>query len=193
MWLKQLILCGFGGQGIVLAGNILARAAFDEGKYVASVNSYGAAARGGACRADVIISEKPICFPRVMEADVMIAMSQSACQSNLQTMKNGGLIIYDPDNVTPETFDPDKKYLSVPATRTADRELHSGAVANLIMLGATARAGHIVSLESLSSAIKETVRPEHVKLNLRALDLGFKLGSVDTEKETRKVGVHVAG
>ena len=75
---KQVMLCGLGGQGIVLAGAILGQAAFNDGKWVSSTGSYGAAARGGACRAEVVISETPIIFPYVIAADMLIAMYQTA-------------------------------------------------------------------------------------------------------------------
>ena len=76
--IKQVILCGFGGQGIVLAGAILGHAAFNDGKWVSGTNSYGSAARGGECESEVVISDKPITFPYVLEADFLIAMREES-------------------------------------------------------------------------------------------------------------------
>ena len=85
--IKQALICGYGGQGIVLAGAILGRAAFNDGKWVGGTNSYGAASRGGACRAEVVISDQPISFPYVIEADVLIAMYQSAYDKYIGQVK----------------------------------------------------------------------------------------------------------
>ncbi len=188
--LRQIVLCGFGGQGVVLAGNILARASFEEGNYVASVSSYGAAARGSACNSEIVISDRPIIFPRVIEADVMIALSQTAFDANLQVVKKGGIISFDPDNVCPGKSVGGKKYYSIPATRKAVQELNSGTVANTVMLGATAKLSNLASIDALALAIRESVRPEHIKLNLRALEVGFKLDTVEEGIRTRREGVY---
>lgn len=173
---RQVILCGFGGQGIVLAGTVLARAAFYEGKWVAGVNSYGAAARGSICRTDVVISEKPIIFPRVLRADILVAMSQTAFNSYSRMAGDGALVLYDPDCVCPGQVPPGQRYVQIPATRSAVEGLNSGVVANIVMLGATAMVANLASDEALRRAVKETMRPEHLKLNLSALEIGFRLG-----------------
>src|SRR4030042_5931835 len=133
--IKQVILCGLGGQGIVLAGTILSQAAFNDGKWVSSPNSWGAAARGGACGAEVVISERPIVFPYVIAADTLIAMYQTAYDKYIGRVKPGaGVVIYDERFVPEETNG--LKYVGIPASRTAIEELNNGMAANVIILSA---------------------------------------------------------
>jgi len=173
--IKQVILCGFGGQGIVLAGTILGQAAFSDGKWVSSTNSYGSAARGGACRAEVVISERPIIFPFVIAADTLIAMYQSAYDRYIERVKPvEGVVIYD-ERVIPNEMK-GLEHIGIPAIETAIRELGNGTVANVIILSAAVDMTEVVSEKSLESAIREIV-PERLKqLNLKAMDIGFRLG-----------------
>jgi 2-oxoglutarate ferredoxin oxidoreductase subunit gamma len=173
--IKQVILCGFGGQGIVLAGTILGQAAFSDGKWVSSTNSYGSAARGGACRAEVVISERPIIFPFVIAADTLIAMYQTAYDKYIGRVKPGeGVVIYD------ERFIPEEmkglRHVGVPATDTAVEELGTGIVANVIMLSAAVEMTDVVSKKALESAIRGIIPERLRQLNLKAMDIGFRLG-----------------
>jgi len=173
--IKQVILCGFGGQGIVLAGTILAQAAFNDGKWVSSTDSYGAAARGGACRAEVVISERPIMFPYVIAADTLIAMYQTAYDKYIGRVKLGeGVVIYD------ERFVPEEmkglKYVGIPASRTAIEELNNGMAANVIILSAAVEMTDVVSKKELKSAIEEIIPERLRELNLKAMNIGFRLG-----------------
>ncbi len=173
--IKQVILCGFGGQGIVLAGTILGQAAFSDGKWVSSTNSYGSAARGGACRAEVVISERPIIFPFVIAADTLIAMYQTAYDKYIGRVKPGeGVVIYD------ERFIPEEmkglRHVGVPATDTAVEELGTGIVANVIMLSAAVEMTDVVSKKALESAIRGIIPEKLRQLNLKAMDIGFRLG-----------------
>jgi 2-oxoglutarate ferredoxin oxidoreductase subunit gamma len=172
---KQVMLCGLGGQGIVVAGAILGQAAFNDGRWVSSTGSYGAAARGGACRAEVVISESPIVFPYVVAADTLIAMSQTAYDRYVGRVKPGeGVVIYD------ERFAPRKmkglKYVGIPATRTAVEGLNNGMAANVIILSAAVEMTDLVSKKGLRSAIKETIPERLGELNLKAMNIGFRLG-----------------
>ena len=173
--IKQVMLCGFGGQGIVLAGTILSQAAFNDEKWVSSTNSYGAAARGGACRAEVVISDKPIIFPYIIAADMLIAMYQTAYNKYIGSVKPGeGIVIYD------EQFAPEKiegvKYVGIPATRTAIEELNRGIAANVIILSAAVEMTGIVTKNALKAAIEEIIPERLRELNLKAMDIGFGLG-----------------
>ncbi|MCK5124436.1 MAG: 2-oxoacid:acceptor oxidoreductase family protein [Dehalococcoidia bacterium] len=173
--IKQVILCGFGGQGIVLAGTMLSQAAFNDGKWVSSTNSYGSAARGGACRAEVVISERPIIFPFVIAADTLIAMYQTAYDKYIGRVKPGeGVVIYD------ERFIPEEmkglRHVGVPATDTAVEELGTGIVANVIMLSAAVEMTDVVSKKALESAIRGIIPEKLRQLNLKAMDIGFRLG-----------------
>ncbi len=174
--IKQVRLCGFGGQGIVLAGTILGRAAFNDGKRVAVTSSYGAAARGGSCRAEVIISDTPIRFPYVMEADILVALYQSAYDKYIGAVKRDGLVVYDERYVSPDE-NKGLKHISVPATMTAIKELNNEIVANVVVLGAVAEITGIVTREALKSAVAQIIPERLRQLNLKALDIGFKLRS----------------
>jgi 2-oxoglutarate ferredoxin oxidoreductase subunit gamma len=173
--IKQVILCGSGGQGIVLAGTILGQAAFSDGKWISSANSYGAAARGGACRAEVVISDRRIVFPYVVAADILIAMHRTAYHKYFGQVKPGeGVVIYD------EQFMPEKteglQYAGIPATKTAVEKLGSGTAANVIILSAAVEMTNVVSKKALEFAIGEVVPQRLRHLNLEAMDIGFRLG-----------------
>lgn len=175
MGIKQVVLCGFGGQGIVLAGTLLGQAAFNDRKWVSGTNSYGAAARGGTCRAEVVISDRPITFPYVIEADILIAMYQTAYNKYIGEVKRGkGVVIYD------ELFTPKEtkglKSVGIPATRTAIEELNNGMVANVIILSAAVELTGVVTKRALKAAVEATVSERLRDLDLKALDIGFELG-----------------
>lgn len=174
--IKQVILCGFGGQGIVLAGIILGHAAFNDGKWVGGTNSYGAAARGGACMSQVVISDQPIVFPHVIEADILIAMYQSAYNKYIGLIKpEGATIIYDRRFVSPGSFDKGLTYIDVPATETAIKLLNREIVANMVILGSTVKKTGIVTEQALRSAVEGDI-PEGLRdLNIRAIEAGFEL------------------
>ncbi|MBM4447768.1 MAG: 2-oxoacid:ferredoxin oxidoreductase subunit gamma [Chloroflexi bacterium] len=175
--IKQALICGYGGQGIVLAGTILGRAAFNDGKWVGGTNSYGAASRGGACRSEVVISGQPISFPYVIEADVLIAMYQTAYNKYIGEVKSkGGIVIYDEQFVSPSKID-GLKQVPIPATRTAIEELKSEIVANMVMLGAAVELTGLVTKKALRSAVAETVAERLRALDLKAVEAGFRLGS----------------
>ncbi len=172
--LKQVRISGFGGQGVVLAGTILGEAAAAEGRWVAGSSSYGAQARGGYARADVVISDKPIVYPRVMDADLLVAMSQSAYDRYTAQLAPGALVIYDETLVNPREI-PGATQVPVAATALALKNTGARQAANMVMLGALAEMGKIVGrkvlakvVESRSGAFKEA--------NLKALELGFALG-----------------
>ncbi len=174
--IRQAVLCGYGGQGIVLAGTILGMAAFHDGKWVSGTNSYGSAARGGACQAEVVISDQPISFPHVIEADILVAMYQTAYNKYIgQVKRESGVVIYDDGFVSPEKTN-GLKYVPVPATRTAIEELNNGLVANIIILGAAVARTRLVTREALKSAVAGAVSEKLRELDLKAVDIGFKLG-----------------
>jgi len=177
--IKQVRLCGFGGQGIILAGTILGYAGINDGKWVASSNSSGAAARGGACRADVMISDKPISFPHVIEADILIAMYESAYNRYIGDVeRENGIVIYEQQMVSTKEIS-GLKQIGIPAVNTAIKELNNNQVANVVMLGAVTEITKIVSRDALISAIEKNVRARFKALNLKAVELGFKLGRVE--------------
>ena len=181
--IKQVVLCGYGGQGIVLAGQIFGQAAFNDGKWVGGTNSYGAASRGGACRSEVVISDRMVIYPYVIEADILVALSQTAYGKYIGLVKReGGLVIYDDGFVTPDGA-AGLTYIPIPATRTAIEELKSELVANIIMLGAAAEITGLVTKDALRSAVAEIVAETLRDLDLKAAEIGFKLGAMSKLKK----------
>ncbi len=174
--LKQIRICGFGGQGVILAGTILGYAAINDGKWVSGSNAYGAQARGGSARSEVVISKEPIKFPHVIESDILIALSQSAYDEYIKNVaEEDTLVIYDDLMVNPHNLR-GAKQIGVPATNTAIHELNRKQVANIIILGASVAITGIVSKQALVSSITENVEERFRELNLKALEIGYNLG-----------------
>jgi 2-oxoglutarate ferredoxin oxidoreductase subunit gamma len=172
---KQVRLSGFGGQGVVLAGTILGYGAIKDGKWVAGSSSYGAQARGGSARADVVVSDTPIVFPHVIEADILVAMAQTAYNKYTEELARGAVVIYDDELVAPRSIG-GAMQIGIPATSTAIRELNQRQSANIVILGAMAALTGIASKEALRAAIAENVSERFKDLNIRALELGYNLG-----------------
>ena len=180
--LRQIRISGFGGQGVVLAGTILGHAATRDGKWVAGASSYGAQARGGSARSDVVVSDAPIVYPHVIEADVLVAMAQTAYNKYVEELAEGALILYDDEMVTPRSMD-GVTQLGVPATSQAIKELNQKQSANIVILGACAAITEMVTKEALIAAITENVSARFRDLNVRALELGFRLGKSVSSKQ----------
>ena len=173
---KQIRICGFGGQGIILGGKILGHASISAGKHVAGLSSYGGAARGGVCDSDIIISDEAITFPQVIAADILIAMAQSAYDKHIGMVnKKTGLVLYDKQLVTPKDIDGIKQ-IGIPAMEVAVKECNNKQVANIILLGAAVEITGLMDKEVLKKAIEEGVRERFRELNLKAVEIGFTLG-----------------
>ena len=170
----ELIISGFGGQGVVLAGEILGKAAAYEGKHVVQTQSYGAEARGSTARSEVIISDSKIDFPKVRKCDILVAMSQNALEMHLKDLKEKGVLIVDKDKVEhlPETK---ARVFKIPATKTAAKLLKSRLYANVIMLGALTKITGIVKEEAVEKAITDSVPETARKANINGFREGLKL------------------
>ncbi|MGM0663336.1 MAG: 2-oxoacid:acceptor oxidoreductase family protein [Thermodesulfobacteriota bacterium] len=172
----QVRIGGFGGQGVVLAGALLGYAAVRDGLWVSGSNSYGAQARGGAARSEVVISNGPIAFPHVLQADVLVAMSQSAYDAFSDNLaEQDPVVIHDPGLVAPRSLEAARQ-VPLPATEAAVSELGNKQVANIVMLGALSALTEIVSIKALETAVSEQVSSRFRDLNLQALSRGFELG-----------------
>jgi 2-oxoglutarate ferredoxin oxidoreductase subunit gamma len=165
----EIRLAGSGGQGLILAGIILAEAAgVYGGKYVCQTQSYGPEARGGASKAEVVISDAEIDYPKAIRPDVFLAMNQKSLDAFLSDLKPGGLLLVDADLV-PEA--PATGTVALPFTRIA-RDLGRAMAANIVALGALAQLTGAVSLESLTAAVLARVPKGSEDLNRRALEAG---------------------
>jgi 2-oxoglutarate ferredoxin oxidoreductase subunit gamma len=168
-------LTGTGGQGIILAGIILAEAAILEGKQAIQTQSYGPEARGGASKAEVIISDEPIDYPKIVTADILLAMSQEACTKYAGILKKGGKMIVDATNVDaiPKI---DADIVSVGITKAARDHLQKDMFANIVALGALVSSTGIVSRKAVTEAVLDRVPKGTEEVNTKALELGFGLG-----------------
>ncbi len=167
-------IAGLGGQGVVLAGQILGRAAVHDGKYAVQTQSYGAEARGSAAKSEVIISDRPIKFPLVRKCDILVAMSQTALGKHLKGLKEDGILFVDKDMVK-EIPKLKAKIFWVSATNTAEAVLKRGIYANIIMLGALTKVTRVVSRKAMEKALRDSVSEEMLKENLRGFKLGLQL------------------
>ena len=170
----EVRISGLGGQGVVLAGEILGRAAVYEGKHAVQTQSYGAEARGSAAKSEVIISESKIGFPKVRKCDVLVTMSQSAVERHLKDLKEKGVLIVDEDMVKhiPKTK---AKVFRIPATKTAAKLLKSRLYANVIMLGALTKITGIVKEDAVERAITNSVPETAREANISGFREGLKL------------------
>lgn len=164
---------GVGGQGIVLAGRLLGKAAsLYDGKNAVCTQSYGPEARGGASRADVVISENRVDYPYVLDADVLAVFFQEAYVMFRNRLKPDGLLLIDDLLVKP---DEDHANLhTVPATRIAEG-LGTKMAANVVMLGYLVGISDVVTVESVEQAVRSTLKPSIIDINIKALGAGLDL------------------
>lgn len=169
---QEIRLAGSGGQGIIMAAIVLAEAAgVHEGKQVSQTQSYGPEARGGTCKAEVVISDAPIDYPKVAKPDFLLAMNQASVNSYFGDLKPTGLLIVDSTLVSKV---PTAKTVSIPFTKIAREELGTDLVANMVALGALGWLSKRVSIESLEEALLSRVPPGTEELNLKALRAGVQ-------------------
>lgn len=166
---------GFGGQGIVLSAVVLGRAAaMYDGKYAVQSQSYGPEARGGASSSTVIISEKPIQYPKVLEPSIYVIMSEAGFLKFGVGAPKTAVMLIDSGLVQSR---PACRCIEIPATSRAKEELGKPIVANIVMLGALVAATGIVSEDAMQKAILDTVPKGTEELNIKALKLGIELAS----------------
>jgi 2-oxoglutarate ferredoxin oxidoreductase subunit gamma len=168
---SEIRIAGFGGQGIVLAGYIVGKAfALFEGLDAVMTQAYGPEARGGASSANIVVSDEPIDFPFVQQPDVLLALSQEAYSKFRKSAKHEALILIDEDLVMP---DPGDVTFNIPATRIAE-ELGKRIVANIVMVGFFTGITGLVSQQAMLKAIRNSVKPNTVDLNIDAFQKGLE-------------------
>ena len=172
---KEVIFTGFGGQGIILMGVIMARMMehFPD-LQVAQAQSYGPASRGGACRTDVVISDQQINYPKSSRPDLMVFMSEEALKRHIADANpERTLVVYD--NTVIGSVPPQyTKTFGVPATGEAEKVFKNRMVANIYMLGAVIELITPGSFEVLKQVVRKSVPPKSEALNIKALDLGYE-------------------
>jgi len=168
----EIRLSGSGGQGLIIAGIILAEAAgIYDGKFVCQTQSYGPEARGGASKAEVVISDEAIDYPKAIKPDLLLAMNQRSCDVYFFDLKPTGLLIVDSTHVRQL---PTTKAVEIPFTQIAREQLGNEMVANTVALGTLATITGVVSLKSLEAAVLARVPPGTEELNKKALEAGIE-------------------
>lgn len=167
----ELRLSGSGGQGMILASVILSEAigASDQ-RNVTQTQSYGPEARGGASKSDVVVSANEIYYPKAMQLDLLLAMTQESLDSYYPNLKEGGTLVVDTTLVTEFPTD---NYYGLPFTRLAREEAGHIMVANVIALAAIAELTGIVSREALTNAVLNRAPRGTEEKNKKAIDIGF--------------------
>jgi 2-oxoglutarate ferredoxin oxidoreductase subunit gamma len=171
---KEFRFTGAGGQGLIVAGIILARAAGYEGYRVTQTQSFGPESRGGASRADVIIANTEIYYPEAINFDYLIALTQEAADKSIYDLKENGMLVIDSGLV---------KYLGMTVNNLVEVNLTEMTLErlgtmlpiNVVCLACIAKLSNIVTETSLQKAIKESFKPNLIDINLKAMNLGFEL------------------
>jgi 2-oxoglutarate ferredoxin oxidoreductase subunit gamma len=170
----EIRLGGSGGQGVVLAAQILGKAAILDGKNALQTQAYGAEARGSLAKSEVIISDGKIAFPAVRKPDILVAMNQEALDKLFKDLKDDGTLIVDGTSVSsiPETK---ARVHKLPLTETAKKAFGEAMYANMVMLGAFTKITRLVSDQTMERTIKENVPAKTVEKNVDAFRKGLQL------------------
>jgi len=177
MQLTEIRIAGFGGQGVILSAMVLGKAAsiYHNG-FATMTQSFGPEARGGACSAQLILSDSPILYPYVTQPDILVVMSQEAYTRFVPELKHGGILIVEQDLVRVDGLQRDTQVYSVPATRIAE-ELGKRMVLNSVMVGFFAAVTQLLDPEAVRKAVADSVPASFCELNLKAFEKGFEYGS----------------
>lgn len=177
--MKQLRLSGSGGQGVITAAIIFAESAVLEGKEAVQSQSYGPEARGGASKAEIIVSDQPIFHPKVTSPDFVLAMTQKAADKYHRDLPENGILVIDEDLV-PEVPDC-ARVVKVPITRLAVENLGKSLYANIVALGLLVKLSGIVGIQTVENVVSRRVPPSTLEKNMQALELGYQaVASVDS-------------
>ena len=171
---REFRLSGSGGQGLILAGKILAEAAaIYDGKNATQSQSYGPEARGGSSRSEVIISDVDIDYPKAVNIDLLLAFTQEACDKYYKDIKENGILLVDSGYIT-KIPEGNFKIYSVPITSIAEKEVGKALVANIVALGLITELTEVVSKDAIESAILSRVPKGTEELNLKAFRTGVE-------------------
>lgn len=172
----ELRLAGSGGQGIILATVILAEAAVLAGKHTAQSQAYGPEARGGSCKAEVLISEQPIGFTKVQQPTFLMVLTQKALEQYAHDLPEACVVLADESLQIPETLKR-AKLVQLPILRTAQEKVGRAMTANIVAVGAINQLLGLVPQNVLHEAVMRHIPKGTEALNVRALEAGVALGS----------------
>ncbi len=168
-------LAGSGGQGVVLGSVLLGEAALRQGKWAACFHAFGPEARGGAARADVVIADGPLDYPVTREVDALVALTQDAADCHTPAVRAGGLVLLDSSRITRVPSGPYRTF-TVPLFRTAREAVGTETVGNVAALGLLCALTDLVAEDALREAIRQRFRGSAGPQNLKALEVGVRLG-----------------
>ncbi len=168
---KQIRLSGSCGQCVITAASIMAEAAVVEGKDAVQTQSYGPEARGGASKAEVIISDHSIYHPKVSVPNILLAMNQQAADKYAHDLPADGIFLVDEDLVpNPPAH---ANTIKVPITRLAVEELGKDLFGNMVALGLLVKVADVVGIETIKTAVAHRVPKATIETNMKALELGY--------------------
>ena len=174
--LTELRIAGFGGQGVILSAIVLGKAAsIYQGAYATMTQNFGPEARGGACSAQLVLSNEPILYPYVTQPDLMVVMSQEAYTRFVPELKEGGTLIVEQDLVRVTDLPRQTKVYSCPATRLAE-ELGKRMVLNSVMVGFFTAVTNLLGADAVRRAVADSVPSNFRDLNLEAFEKGYEYG-----------------
>jgi 2-oxoglutarate ferredoxin oxidoreductase subunit gamma len=191
--LTEIRIAGFGGQGVILSAVVLGKAAsIFQGAYATMTQNFGPEARGGACSAQLIVSDTPVLYPYVARPDIMVVMSQEAYVRFAPELKEGGILIVEQDLVRVGDLSKGVLVYSVPATRIAE-ELGKRMVLNSVMVGFFTAVTKLLEADAVRKAVADSVPPSFVELNIKAFDRGLEYGTkvLTAAPETADPDLHV--
>jgi 2-oxoglutarate ferredoxin oxidoreductase subunit gamma len=174
---SEVKICGFGGQGIVTLGRLIAFAAYISGKAVVQTIAYGQESRGGSAWADVVIDDEEVDYPKVLSPDVLILFSQEGVDKFGKIVKDNGKVLYDPVTVPKLDIKKTVSTFPVPATTIALKEFKSGVVANSIMYGAFAKIGGLIQEDEACRSLESILPKRVLELNMKAFRRGVETAS----------------
>ncbi len=173
---SRIVFSGSGGQGVITAAIILAKAAaIFEGKNAIQSQSYGAAARGGATRTDIVIADSEINFPKVIQPNILVSLTQESYNKFSPIIRPGGLLIVDSKYVTIGKK-VDAKHRVLPMYEMVLKEIGKPIVFNICMLGALIGITKLIKPESILKVLETTIPKDFMEMNKKALEMGIKMG-----------------
>jgi 2-oxoglutarate ferredoxin oxidoreductase subunit gamma len=172
----EIKIGGFGGQGVILSGYIIGRAAsIYDNKHSTMIQAFGPEARGSACSAQVIVDEQMIAYPYITSPQIMVVMSQEAYTKFSPELAPGGILITEEELVIPHNLRADVKHYSIPATRIAE-DLGKRMVLNIVMVGFMSAITKLIEAEAMRKAVLVSVPKGTEELNTKAFNKGFDYG-----------------
>lgn len=176
MFYKELIAAGFGGQGVMVLGQLVAYGGIEDGRNVTWIPSYGPEMRGGTANCSTVVSDEPVGSPVISMCNVVVILNQPSLAKFEHAARKGGILIYNSDLVKYDNPRTDVRVIGIPAQKIAT-ELGSDKVANVVLLGAVVEASGIISKKSAVHVVEEKLgkrKPQFLPMNLKALDRGME-------------------